>query len=73
MAAPESSCYEKYLFWKVAVQKNSYFKKIASLIDNLNWKGYFERELLLITSIQEPMVKAYEECLWVIQKPLNYR
>ena len=27
MAAPVSSYYEKYLFWKVAVQKKSYFKK----------------------------------------------
>ena len=71
MAAPVSSCYEKYLFWKVAIQKNSYFK-MASLIDNLNWKGYSERELLGIIGIQEPIVKTYEECLWVIQKLLNY-
>ena len=27
MAAPVSGYYEKYQFWKVAVQENSYFKK----------------------------------------------
>ena len=54
MAAPVSSCYEKYLFWKEAAQK-----KIA-MIDNLNWKGYSERELLCITGIQEPIFKTYE-------------
>ena len=43
------------------------------MIDNLNWKDYSERELLRITGIQEPIIKTYEECLWVIQKSLNYR
>ena len=60
------------LFWKVAVQKKSISEK-ASLIDNLNWKVYSERELLCITAILEPIVKTYEESLCVIQKPLNYR
>ena len=40
---------------------------MARLIDNLNWKGYSERELLRITAFLEPMVKKiYEECFWVI-------
>ena len=64
--------------WKIHVLKSSclekqLFQKIGSLIDNLNWKSYSERELLHTTAIQEPVVKTYEKCLWVIQKPLNYR
>ena len=56
MAAPVSSCYEKYLFWKVAVQKNC-----------------SERELLHITGIQEPIVKTYEECLWIIGRVAHHK
>ena len=62
---------------KIAVLKSScseknVIKKIAIPIDNLNWKVASEGELLRITTILEPIVKAYEECLWVIQKPSNY-
>ena len=31
----------------------------------ITWKGYCERELFCITTILEPIVKIYEECLWV--------
>ena len=37
------------------------------MIDNLNWKRDSERELLCITTILEPIIKVYEEWLWVIQ------
>ena len=37
--------------------------KEASLIDNLNWKVYSERELLRITAALEPIVITYEQCL----------
>ena len=56
MAAPVSSCYEKYMFWKVAVQKN-----------------FCERELLRMTGIQEPIVKTYEECLWIIRRVAHHK
>ena len=66
------------MLWKVAVPKSSCsekktFQKKASLIDNLKWKFYSGRELLRITAIVERIVKTYEECFWVVQKPLNYR
>ena len=40
MAAPVSSCYEKYLFWKVAVQKNCSERELLRItgIRNQWWK-----------------------------------
>ena len=32
---------------------------MASLTDNLNWKGYSEIEQLHMTCIQEPIVETY--------------
>ena len=56
MATPVSSSHEKYLFWKVAIQKYC-----------------SEKELLHITGIQEPIVKTYEECIWIIGRVAHHK
>ena len=45
----------------MAVQKNSYFKNSQSnkILERI------KRELIRITSILEPMVKIYDECLCI--------
>ena len=53
------------MHWRVAVLKNTYSEKLLfqKIVWSIPWKGYSERQLFQITTIQKPIVKICEE--WI--------